>query len=325
MKDQFERTVDYMRVSVTDRCNMRCAYCVADSVCEERSGGLLTFEEIERICRAASEVGIKKIKVTGGEPLLRKGVPELVGRLKAVPGIEQVTLTTNGSLLREHSSALISAGVDAVNVSLDSLRNDRFRILTGGGDLCRTLDGIKAIKESGSRTRINTVLIRNMNDDEIADLTDFALEHGVDIRFIELMPMGPVKINEGVSGGSVIRTLRMLYPNIEKDKSLRGNGPAEYYRVPGQKAAVGIISAVSRPFCSSCNRIRLTSSGYLKACLCYEEGLDLRPFLSADEKGNKNGKLLSKVIGSVIWKKPKMHCFQTGRSADTHSMSQIGG
>ena len=257
---------------------------------------ILTYEEIERICRAAAELGIRKIKVTGGEPFVRLGCTDLMRNLKAVSGIDEVTVTTNGQVLERYIDELKEIGIDGINISLDTLDPGRYRSITGRGELERTLRAIDLAAESGIRTKINCLLQKGLNEDEIFSISELAFAKGIDVRFIELMP----------------------------DDSIHGNGPAVYYRRPGVNGSIGLISAIHGIFCSSCNRIRLTSQGKIRPCLCYDTETDVRPFLSRPDDE------LREAIREAILSKPEAHCFNeenkaAAGSAERRLMSQIGG
>ncbi|MCQ2508480.1 MAG: GTP 3',8-cyclase MoaA, partial [Dorea sp.] len=270
---------DYMRISITDRCNLRCRYCMPDNIELVPMKDILSYEQIEFIARAAASVGIRKIKLTGGEPLIRRGCANLVGRLKQIPGIEQVTITTNGVLLKKFLPELVENGLDAVNISLDTLERDKFIAITKKDHLQDVLDGIDAAVEAGLRVKVNAVLQRGMNDDEWLDLLKLSMDRPLDVRFIEMMPIGFGQDFQPVYNDELLAKLGEIYPGIEKDESIHGNGPAVYYKLPGARGSVGFISAMHGKFCSDCNRIRLTSLGKLKPCLCFEDSVDLMPIL----------------------------------------------
>ena len=279
MIDDFQREISYLRISVTDRCNLRCRYCMPpEGIPSLPMEEILTFEETARICRAAAQMGISRIKITGGEPLVRKGLPDLIRRISAIPGIRQVTLTTNGVLLADQLPDLMQAGISAVNISLDSLNPDRYREITGSDALGKVLTGLRVAIKSGIRTKVNAVLCRELHKDAL-DLLILAEHYPVDVRFIELMPIGLGRDYEGLSGTDFLAELKALYPGMTRDETCRGNGPAVYYRVPGFKGSIGFINAIHDKFCDRCNRMRLTSTGQLKPCLCYGEGIDLRAIL----------------------------------------------
>ena len=324
MKDSYGRTIEYMRISVTDRCNMRCRYCIPDGCEKLPMSAILTYEEIVKICSVAADLGIRKIKITGGEPFVRRGCTSLIRSIKSLDGIDEVTVTTNGQNLDEYIDELKDIGIDGINISLDTLDPERFGYITGGGTLDRTLRSVDIAAASGIRTKINCVLLKGFNDDEITALAEMAFEKGVDVRFIELMPIGAGDPEEGVSNEFVLGKLMEKWPDLEPDESIHGNGPAVYYRRPGIAGSIGFISAMHDKFCSSCNRIRLTSQGQIKPCLCYEDGTDLRPYLSGSDDE------LRVAIEKAILEKPAGHCFASeavyaGSNNETRLMSQIGG
>ena len=320
MKDGFGRSIDYMRISVTDRCDLRCRYCMPEEgIKKVDKSRILTYEEILRICRAAIDLGIDKFKITGGEPLVRYDLMKLLRGMKELEGLKEVTMTTNGQLLESYIDELADIGIDGINISLDSLRTDRYRDITRVGDVSKTLKAIDLSIEKGIKTKLNTLLQRGINDDEIADLTGFALDKGIDIRFIELMPIGIANAENGISNEETLHCIKDLYPEITEDNTKHGNGPAVYYKVPGKDGGIGIISAVHGRFCENCNRIRLTSMGYIKPCLCYEDGIFIRPYLE------KSDEELRHAFEEVIKFKPAGHCFSDAKAVDHHAMAQIGG
>lgn len=325
MRDQYGRTVDYMRVSITDRCNLRCRYCMPEGIELVPMEEILTYEEIERICTAAAKVGIRKLKITGGEPLVRLGCAELIGRLKRIPGMEQVTLTTNGVLLKEQLPDLKAAGLDAVNISLDSLDRERYREITGRDQLPLVLEGIEAVLESGIAAKVNSVLLKSVNEKEWEDLAGLAERYPLDVRFIEMMPIGYGRQFEAVSNEEIRKKLELRYPEMTADERKHGNGPAQYYRIPGFQGSVGFISAIHGKFCESCNRIRLTAQGLLKPCLCYGETYDLRRALRMEKK-EESEYLLQKQIQNAVAGKPEAHCFEEiPEITEDRKMVQIGG
>lgn len=323
MKDSFGREINYMRISVTDRCNLRCRYCMPEGICLTSMSEILTFEEIEQVCRAAVGVGITRFKITGGEPLVRIGCPQLVGMIKSIPGVEQVTLTTNGVLLEKYLDELIRNGLDAVNISLDTMNADVYRQITGFDSLTAVEKSIARSLEKGMRVKINCVPQTGINDVEWNDFARLTLKEHLDVRFIEMMPIGWGKRCAGVSGDALLERLKAEYPGMEKDKSLHGNGPAVYYRLPGALGSVGFISAIHGKFCNSCNRIRMTAEGELKPCLCYRESVDIRKVLRAPDSSMER---LESAIREAVSQKPQMHCFGIGDGGDeSRQMVQIGG
>lgn len=321
MIDATGRMIDYMRISITDRCNLRCKYCMPEGIEQVEMTQILTYEEIQKVCILAAELGIRKIKITGGEPLVRKGCVDLVKMIKEIPGISQVTMTTNGVFLKENLKSLMQAGLDGVNISLDTLDRERYQDITGT-DACETVRrAITAAAESGIRTKVNTVLQSQDNKDDWQELVKLAETLPVDVRFIELMPIGYGKKDQGVSNIDLLEEIRKKYPKIQKDRKVHGNGPAVYYKIPGFAGGVGFISAMHGKFCHTCNRIRLTSTGELKPCLCYGKTYPLREFLR-----NGTDMQVKEQIEKAIRKKPAAHCFEEpGRITEEHQMAQIGG
>lgn len=320
MKDRFGRKIEYLRISITDRCNMRCRYCMPEGIEKVGMDKILTYEEILRIAEAAVSIGISRFKVTGGEPLVRLGCPGLIRELKAIPGTEQVTLTTNGMELATYMDELSDAGLDAVNISLDTMDPAKFRYITQCGDHGKVMEGIKAAVASGIRTKINCVPQKGFNEDEIEEFARFAFDKGIDVRFIELMPVGSGDACSGVSNADVLERVRRIYPELGPDESIHGNGPAVYYHIPGKSGSIGLISAMHGIFCARCNRLRLTSQGVIKPCLCYDESVDLRPALN----GTKDD--ITEKLKEAISIKPEKHCFnEDPEKVERRSMSQIGG
>lgn len=305
MIDQYGRTIDYLRISITDRCNLRCMYCMPDGVELTTMESILTYEEITRIVRCAAELGIKKIKVTGGEPLVRIGCAQLVGELKKIPGIEQVTLTTNGVLLGTYLEELKTNGLDAVNISLDSLNPEVYKKITGREELDRVLASLEAAVNAGIRVKVNAVLQKNVNGNEWKKLILLAKKYPIDVRFIEMMPIGYGKQFEPVYNEELLAQMKEEYPELQEDKSVHGNGPAVYYQIPGFQGSIGFISAIHGKFCGTCNRIRLTAQGKMKPCLCYGESVDLRKAIREEDQEE-----LKELLKKTIQTKPKQHCFE---------------
>lgn len=323
MVDKYGRHIEYMRVSITDRCDLRCRYCMPEG-CEKVSmSQILTYEEIVRICRAASELGINKIKITGGEPFVRLGCTDLMREIRAIEGIEEVTVTTNGQTLERYIGELKAIGIDGINISLDTLDPERFEYITGRGKLDKTLRAIELSAESGIKTKINTLLQKEFNEDELPDIASLAFRYGIDVRFIEMMPVGAGDAGQGLSNPEILRKLMEIWPDLVPDESIHGNGPAVYYKRPGEKGGIGLISAMHGKFCSFCNRVRLTSQGELKPCLGYDTGTDLIPFLKGTDEE------LIEAIRKVIYEKPEAHRFSDTENSYDHAehrlMSQIGG
>ena len=323
MLDQYGRKIDYLRISVTDRCNLRCRYCMPEPVSAVQHADILRYEEILRICRAAAELGITKFKVTGGEPLVRAGCVDFITALKAQPGTEQVTLTTNGLLLEANLDALTEAGLDGVNISFDSPDNARFRRITGyTGDGADTLlHVLDACCAKGLKTKINAVLLEETETDAPA-LAAIAAKLPVDVRFIELMPIGFGTTMKRVSPEDILTALQERWPDLAPTDERRGNGPAHYYKSAALLGRIGFIDAVSHKFCAECNRVRLTSTGQLKPCLCYADSADLRALI----RGGCTDGELREALRAAVYAKPRAHCFDTNDIiTEKHMMSQIGG
>lgn len=325
MKDRQGREIDYIRISVTDRCNLRCRYCMPEDGIEQLSHGeILNFDEIIRLVKIFAGLGITKVKLTGGEPLVRKGFCRLVSDIKKVRGIQQVTMTTNGILLEENLPELIEAGIDGINISLDTLNADKYREITRHEGLEKVFSAIKACEMCEKlHVKINAVTLADYNIDEIEQLAAMAKDNCVDVRFIEIMPMGLGKNFEGYSREVILDRLERAYGKAEYSHENNGNGPAVYFRFEGFKGSVGFISAISHNFCGSCNRIRLTSEGFLKPCLNYSEGEDLREMMRTGMADTK----LAAIIEKAIFNKPECHSFaqDTDIRKDSRKMSEIGG
>ena len=323
MKDQYGREIDYMRVSITDRCNLRCRYCMPEGIEWLPMEQILTLEEITEACRQAAALGIRKIKVTGGEPLVRKGCVDLIGMLHALPGIEQVTLTTNGVLLSDCADALCLQGIHAVNVSLDTLDPAKYKAITGFDALSKVLEGIQVMTAKGIPVKLNAVLQRGVNDMECIALAELAKAYPLDVRFIELMPIGHGREQEPVSNPEVLERLKRHYgsEHVTPDPKIHGNGPARYVRIDGFKGSIGFISAIHGKFCQSCNRIRLTATGELKPCLCYSDTISIKNALRTGSPED-----VKELIRRAIEQKPAAHCFEHIQTiTETKEMSKIGG
>ena len=326
MKDRFERNIDYMRLSITDRCNLRCKYCMPNGIRKVPMEDILTFEEILEIAQAAAWLGITRFKVTGGEPLVRRGAVDFTGRLKRIPGVSDVTLTTNGILLADSIKALSQAGLSAVNISLDTLNRERFIDITGKDGLTDVLHGIDAAVEHGLKVKVNTVLQRGKNDDEWEDIIRLSENRPIDVRFIELMPIGEAKDLKGADNTRLKDRICQKYHGVEEDDTVHGNGPAKYVKIPGFLGSIGFISALHGKFCSSCNRLRLTSTGELKPCLCFSDAVDLRMILRQAGAAEDKGALLKAGIMRAVDMKPQGHCFDSPQQiTEKNRMSKIGG
>lgn len=318
MKDSFGREINYLRISLTDRCNLRCKYCMPEDgiekFCHEE---ILTLEEIYQITKSFVELGINKIRLTGGEPLARKGIVELISRVAKLPGVKDIAMTTNGILLKQYAQDLKDAGLNRVNISLDTLDKDRYKQITRGGNLKDALDGIKEAQRVGLKPiKINTVLIGGFNDEEIEDLVDITKEEIVDLRFIELMPIGEAvdwAKEKFVSNDIILERVKELSEVPREDIS----SPAVYYKLPNGKGKVGIINPISCKFCDNCNRVRLTSSGKLKLCLHSNKEIDIKQALI-------DGQDMKEFILESILKKEESHHLEDGEYIK-RNMNQIGG
>ena len=321
MKDSYGRTVDYMRISITDRCNLMCRYCMPEMPCFLPRKELLSLEEILDICVCGAQMGIRKIKITGGEPLLSPGCVELIRKLKEIPGMEKVTLTTNGVLLAPFAEALYQAGIDGVNVSLDTLNEETYRKITGFDKLAQVLEGLDTMSRFPVPLKTNTVLLPWENGEDWKELALLAKNRRIDVRFIEKMPLGKDKETEGVSNILLLEEMQASFGKAEPDGRSHGNGPAVYYRFPGFQGSVGFISAIHDNFCAGCNRLRMTAEGKVKPCLCYEDNFSLKEAVRA---GNREE--IRELLRSAVEKKPQRHCFaHTEQITEQRDMWKIGG
>ncbi len=326
MTDRYGRVIDYLRVSVTDRCNFRCVYCMPPEGVELMSHEqVIRYEELMRLIRLFSELGVKHIRLTGGEPTVRKGIVSLVKDIHELPGIESVSMTTNGLLLPEMLPDLKEAGLSAVNISLDTLDEARFNEITRTeGNLPKVLDAIRLSAEAGLNTKVNCVAMRGVNDDEIPEIAALSKFLPVCVRFIEYMPIGKHDYEQAIYKDELLDILRNAFGELAEDPTAHGYGPARYYRLEGFRGAVGVISAMSHSFCEDCNRVRMTSDGFLKLCLQYNVGLNLLDALRAGATDEE----LKVLIRKTLDKKPKQHTFldyAEKQDIDTRDMSLIGG
>ena len=327
-QDDFGRAINYLRVSVTDRCNLRCVYCMPSTgVDKQPHGDILRYEEIALIVRAAAELGLRKVRLTGGEPLARLGLPDLVRMLAAIPGIDDLSMTTNGTMLARHAQALAAAGLQRVNISLDTLRPERFAQITRHGRLDDVWAGMAAARAAGlAPIKLNMVVVRGLNDDEIVDMARRTISDGWHVRYIELMPIG-ANVEWAGDGGVPTAEVRSrieaaLGPlQAAGDGSPAGNGPARYYRLPGAAGTVGFIAAMSDHFCRACNRLRLTADGRLRPCLMSDEELDLRPALRA----GADLAAVQDLLLQAIRRKPERHHLDLAQPPHGRMMSEIGG
>lgn len=318
MYDKYKRKIDYLRISVTDRCNLHCSYCqpeVARRVTHEQ---ILRYEEILRICRLAVRLGISKFKITGGEPLMRKDCAQFIAALKQLDGVEQVTLTTNGTLLPKFLPKLLDAGLDSANISLDTTETAQYKQLTGG-ELAAVLAGMDAAKKAGLPFKLNCVPLVSMGVCEIMQLLELAEAYQAPMRFIELMPLACNTKLQGIAGSTIRKLLEQSGLKLTPTRAVYGNGPASYYRVGGYTIPVGFIEPIHNRFCASCNRVRLTSVGYLKTCLYSDAGVDIGQIVRSGISDAE----LERVLQQTIFAKPRSHSFDA-RPAQ-FNMSQIGG
>lgn len=324
--DRFGRKVDYIRLSITDRCDFRCVYCMAEDMSFLPRDEVLSLEECARLVKVFVSLGVSKVRITGGEPLVRKNALQLFEEVGQLPGLRELVITTNGSQLEHQALALKQAGVSRINISLDSLDAARFRKITRVGELDKVLRGISAAKLAGFHNiKLNTLLMRGINDDEALPLTAFAVEQGIDISFIEEMPLGAVHHNRGssyVSNEETLTLLRARYDLISSTETT--GGPARYWRIPNANTKIGFISPHSHNFCESCNRVRITSKGELYLCLGQENKVDLMPLLREFPRDDRP---LMEAIVSSMQAKPKGHDFDLKRAtpAVIRFMSHTGG
>ncbi len=336
--DACGRRIDYLRISVTDRCNLRCVYCMPEEGIDlVPMEDILSYEEIGEIARVAASMGLRRVRLTGGEPLARRGLVDLVALLHALPGIEEIALSTNGVALARHAEALAGAGLNRVNVSLDTLRPERFQRITRGGHLQDVFDGIAAASQAGLRPlKLNVVVMKGVNDDEVLDFARSTLENDWQVRFIELMPFlalenagqQPAPSDACLPVGAAFVSNESVRLEIERalgplqPESANGNGPAACYRLPAAKGKVGFISPLSeKDFCARCNRMRLTATGKLRPCLLTDHEIDLRAALRSGQgdEGIRRG------ILAALASKPDAHHLRDGNRPRRRRMVQIGG
>lgn len=324
--DQFGRKVDYIRLSITDRCDFRCQYCMAEDMTFLPRDEVLSLEECARLVKIFVSLGVTKVRITGGEPLVRKNALWLFNEIGKLENLEELVLTTNGSQLGKQSEALKAAGVKRINISLDSLNNERFKAITRTGELQKVLDGIQAAKHAGfENIKLNTVLMRGINDDEILQLVEFAIEQALDISFIEEMPLGEVnhtRESTFISNADTLKTLQNKY--TLNPSTHQTGGPARYWQVASAQTKIGFISPHSHNFCESCNRVRITCKGELFLCLGQEDKIDLMPLLR--QYPTDDTPLIDAILQSMSIK-PKGHDFDLRRAqpAVIRFMSHTGG
>lgn len=319
------RTIDYIRISVTDRCNLRCVYCMPENGVDLlKHQDMMTFEEIYNLVNALVPLGIKKIRLTGGEPLVRKGIENLISMLRSIPEIEDITLTTNGILLEEMAEGLKKAGLTRINVSLDSLDENRFNQVTRWGSLDKVLKGIdKAIEIGLKPVKINVVAIKGFNDDEFINFIDYAFKKEVQVRFIELMPIGESDHDAFLKHYPISEIKELIETKYElvATSEIKTNGPAENYKIIGGIGSVGFIGALSHKFCSTCNRLRLTADGKIRPCLYMDLEYDVLKLIRSGASDDE----LRNFISEIILGKPEGHNMEEGWGNQRRRMSQIGG
>ncbi|WP_088188090.1 GTP 3',8-cyclase MoaA [Desulfosporosinus sp. FKA] len=323
MQDQFQRQIDYLRISITDRCNLRCKYCMpSQGVPWMPHEDILSFEEILRLMRLSTQLGFHRFRITGGEPLVRRGIIDFLRKAAQIPGIDDLMLTTNGILLSEAAFDLKAAGVRRVNISLDTMNPERFAEITRGGDVSKVIQGIFRSLEAGLKpVKVNVVVVRDFNTQELPTFLTLAKQYPIHIRFIELMPIG--SSSERRSDFVPIQEMKELLglKQYVPAKEILGGGPAEYFQLRDYKGNVGFISALSRHFCSTCNRIRLTPDGKLRPCLHNKLEIDLREAL---RNGSTDQELLD-IFAQAVWCKPAEHHMNEEALQGQRIMSQIGG
>jgi cyclic pyranopterin phosphate synthase len=326
MQDAYQRKIDYLRVSVTDRCDLRCSYCMNEETSFVSRREILTLEEIERLCRIFLSLGVRKLRITGGEPLVRRNVLWLFESLGQRLGddLDELALTTNATNLGDFAHGLAKAGVKRVNVSLDTLDANLFKTITRHGDLSQVLKGIETARSAGLKIKLNCVVMKGMNENEIPRLMTWAHERGCDLVLIETMPMGDARSDRYLSLESVLDRLALRFHLQETER--RTNGPARYLRVLETGGLLGLIAPLSQHFCDSCNRVRLTAAGRLHLCLGREDGIDLRSPLRAGE----DDAAIAEAIRQALGQKPKGHDFVVGGTLSAgagpvRAMSATGG
>lgn len=322
--DSFHRQIRYLRLSVTDRCNLRCTYCMAEDMTFLPKSKVLSLEEMTMVGKAFVGLGVEKIRLTGGEPLVRNGIVELAKQLAKLDGLRELVMTSNGVLLDKFAQPLRDAGMSRVNISIDSLRDDRFKTLTRFGNLSDVLRGIDVARRVGfDKIKLNAVILKGTNDDEVIDLVTFAVDKGLDISFIEEMPLGEIdghiREETAVENGSIKEQLQAHFTVENSDFSDRASGPSRYLKVAHSDSKIGFISPMSDNFCGSCNRVRVTAEGLLLLCLGNEHSLDLREIVRNDPSQ------LQQAIVDSMRRKPERHYFDPKDITITRHMSATGG
>lgn len=326
--DKFGREINYLRISITEHCNYRCFYCRDDAhVPDCKREDILSYEDVERIVRLFAEMGVSKVRLTGGEPLLRRGIVKIAQLISQTPGITDVPLSTNAHLLGKFAHKLQENGINRVNISIDSLKPERFKEITRGGDVAEVIDGIDAAIDSGMHpVKINMVVMRGVNDDEIESMLDFAIDKGIDIRFIETMPIGVAGIeasSQHMSETEILKRIETHLPGqLSPIQPKKTDGPARGYRINNTNSSVGVISAVSNHFCQTCNRVRLTAKGELILCLGQEDAISLKDLVRSD----LSDEAIKQKIVEAINHKPQQHEFNSViDNISNRQMAEIGG
>ena len=326
MKDELGRNINYLRISVTDRCNLRCRYCMPEEGIEKKDHiEMLSLEEIFEVVKVCSGLGTDKIRITGGEPLVRRGLTGLIEKIAAIESIKDIALTTNGLLLKKLAHELREAGLKRINISLDTMNGKKYEYITRGGNIKDVLEGIdEALRVGLVPIKINTVLVKGFNEDELEDFIKLTLNENIDVRFIELMPLGQAASfasEHYLSNTEVLERFKELEPVEAVDKS----SPAKYYKLPGAKGRVGLINPISHKFCDNCNRIRLTADGKLKPCLHSDKEIDVKGILR-ESKINDKYEALQGAVAEAIHAKPKHHTLNDLCSKPIErDMYKIGG
>lgn len=323
--DPFGRTIDYLRLSVTDRCDLRCFYCMPEGFNDfEVPEHWLTADEIERLLGVMAGMGLRRVRITGGEPLVRRGIEDIVRRIDALPGIRDIALSTNATRLGKMAAPLKAAGVDRINVSLDTLDAERFKQITQG-KLSKVIDGLMAAKDAGlSPIKLNMVVMKGVNEDDVESVLEFCIEHGFVLRMIETMPMGDTgrdALDHYISLQTIKQRLSERYPLIPVINPVDGAGPARYLQIAGTDTQVGFITPMSEHFCGTCNRVRLSVDGTMYMCLGQEHNFSFRPLLRSGIPDDE----LKEAIIAAIGLKPERHEFQDKPEKVIRFMSMTGG
>jgi GTP 3',8-cyclase len=330
MLDQYDREINYLRVSITDRCNLRCTYCrPKEGIALKGHEDILRYEDIIRVVTQAVKLGLIKVRLTGGEPLVRRGFVEFVAALKKIEGLQDISLTTNGILLDRFAEDIFQVGINRINISLDSLNKEKYSQITGGGNIDDVLRGIAAAEKAGfSPIKINAVVINGLNDDEVLNFVEWAVTKPFQIRFIEIMPISEVNVNQPAEFLATDKLLSLINKHFRLDqiggKKKKSDGPAKIYKIKGGLGEIGFINPVSNHFCATCNRLRLTADGKLRACLLNEAEIDLKEALNR----HCNDDELAGLIRMAIRLKPRQHdldCTDRHLKKCHRDMSDIGG